>query len=120
MEADDELDDPEYIYVIEDDLWEVHEEADVTTALASYQAVRESLRIETNKRGFGKGKQKGKGKDSDAPPPPAARFGNSNKCQDCQGRKVRARIDVIKLRAKCARCGQVGHLARERVNPPDA
>eukprot|EP00959_Pyramimonas_sp_CCMP1952_P090253 1889321-Pyramimonas_sp.AAC.1 len=34
MEVASELDDgPEYVYVFEDDLWEVHEEADVTAAL---------------------------------------------------------------------------------------
>ena len=29
-------------------------------------------------------------------------------------------IDVLKLRTKCARCGQVCHCARECVNAPDA
>eukprot|EP00959_Pyramimonas_sp_CCMP1952_P235087 4912547-Pyramimonas_sp.AAC.1 len=78
MNEDDDPDDEEYVYVFEDDLWEVHEEADVTTALASYQAVRASLRDEKNRRGFHKGgKGSGKDKGGGYPSPPVARFGAS-------------------------------------------
>ena len=49
-----ELDDgdPDIICVMEGVTSEVHEEADIATALASYQAVRGPLRQEKNKNGL--------------------------------------------------------------------
>ncbi len=41
---DDDDDDLEFVYLYENGLWGHHDEADVTTAFASYQAVRAALK----------------------------------------------------------------------------
>ena len=112
------------MYVLEEDLREVHAEEDITVALATYQAVRDSLRTQKNQRGyFGKGKGAASSKGSSSSTshtPPTVRFRGKGDKGSGKFNRVRVHIDVLKLRTKCARCGQVGHWARECVNPPDA
>lgn len=92
----------------------VYEEAEIQEALATYQQVRKAIQEQKTGRGYyapgssssgkGFGKSIGKNKTS---------FKFTSK-----GTKVH--VDLLKLRTKCARCGQVGHWARECQNEPDA
>ncbi|CAK9020221.1 Copia protein [Durusdinium trenchii] len=96
----------DYVYVGEDVLNHVYEEAEIQEALAAYQQVRKAIQEQKTGRGYyapgssssgkGFGKSIGKNKTS---------FKFTSK-----GTKVH--VDLLKLRTKCARCGQVGHWAR--------
>ena len=103
---DEESDyDEEYVYLQQGDLQEVYDEAEVQQALATYQQVRKALQDQKNARKyypFERPKGKGEGK---------------TKSGGKQGVKVH--ISMLKLRTKCAKCGQTGHWAAECVNPPD-
>ncbi|CAE7216976.1 GIP [Symbiodinium sp. CCMP2592] len=106
-EQEEESDhDEEYIYMEQSDLQEVYEEAEVKQALATYQQVRRALQEQKNARDYyptekPKGKGKGTGKKGDR------RAG------------TRIHISMLKLRTKCAKCGQIGHWAAECTNQPD-
>ena len=86
----------EYIYVVEGDLDGIYEEQDMLEALASYREVRQALKEQKTNRGYfpgkglGGGTVKGKGKG-----------------------KVRIHKEQLKLRTRCWRCGQIGHISAE-------
>ena len=102
-------DDPSYVWVGEGDLSEVFNEEDLQHALATYQEVRRAIREQKiNRSSWNKGKGKSYGK---LPGPFKTKA-------DLGARKVH--IDMLKLRTKCAKCGQVGHWAKECSSPPDS
>ncbi|CAE7818610.1 RE1 [Symbiodinium sp. CCMP2592] len=84
--------DDDYVYVSAGELQDVYDEEEMQEALATYQEVRRSLRDQRNARGFY-----------------PVKF---------SGGKVH--IDMLKLRTRCARCGCLGHWAKECRNPPDS
>lgn len=75
-------------------------------ALATSQEVRRALRDQKVQQNTWKGKGKGKSK-SKFPSP-------------FRGNRRRVHVDLVNLRTKCARCGQVGHWAKECAGTPDA
>eukprot|EP00435_Cladocopium_sp_Y103_P038583 s3836_g10.t1 len=92
--------DEEYIYVADGDLDVIY----VVEALASYQQVRQQLKEQRLGRGFypGKGQRPGaKGKG----------FGKD-------GGKTKVHREHLKLRTRCWRCHQVGHISSECTNKP--
>eukprot|EP00435_Cladocopium_sp_Y103_P009169 s1995_g2.t1 len=121
-EGDDEEDSEEYVYLGESDLQQVYEESELQEALATYQQVRKAIKEQKTGRGYygpksqssstgssalkGGGGFKGKGGP--------IRFGGKG------GGGARVHVDLLKLRTKCAKCGQIGHWAKECVNEPDA
>ena len=104
-----EEDDEDYVCGDLADLAEVYEEADIQEALATYQ-VRKALRDQRNSRGAW-GKSGGKGGGKSFPGPFRARNDVGTK---------RIHVEMLKLRTKCARCGQIGHWAKECRNPQDS
>ncbi len=94
-------DDENVVYLQEGDLDEVIDEEDMMAALASYQEIRRAVREQDKGRGyykggFGKGFGKGKGK----------------------GKWQRVHREQLKLRTRCWRCQQLGHISRECRNDP--
>lgn len=103
-----EEEDPDYVWIGDGDLNEIYDEEDLQHALATYQEVRKAIRDQrTNRQSWGKGK----GKDTRRFPGP---FKNRS---DAGARRIH--VDMLKLRTKCARCGQVGHWAKECQGQPD-
>ena len=101
-----EEEDPDYVWINDGDLAEVYEEADIQEALATYQEVRKALRDQrTSRSSWGKGAGKGYS-------------GPFRPRQEAGSRKVH--VEMLKLRTKCARCGQIGHWAKECRNPQDS
>ena len=110
MEEDDaEIE--QFVYLADGDLDQILEEDDVHAALATYQQVRKALRDQKNSRGFKGGKSFNKGYGTKV-----NNFGG--KLQFGQSGN-RVHIESLKLRTRCARCGMVGHWAKECVNQPD-
>ncbi len=90
-----------FVYLQEGDLNEVMNEDDVVAALATYQDVRRAMKEQQKGRGFyGKGNQKGK-------------FNGKGK-----GRWQKFHVEQLKLRTRCWRCNQVGHISTECKNEP--
>ena len=86
--------DDEFIFVAEGDLDVIYEEKDMLEALASYKEVRQALKDQKTNRGYYPGKgfhgSKGKGKG-----------------------KTRIHKEQLKLRTKCWKCCQIGHISAE-------
>ncbi|CAE7573255.1 RE1 [Symbiodinium sp. CCMP2592] len=123
--ADSDLDE-EYVYIGEDDLKEIYEEEHVMEALATYQDIRKSIRDQRNSRGYfptGKGGKRDHGKDRGKgvgkQKPVLDIKGAPKNPMKFSGKGTKVHVDLLKLRTKCARCGVVGHWARECRNPPD-
>ena len=106
---EDDADLENYVYVEEGDLNQVFEEADLHEALATYQEVRRALRDQRTSRGWHP-PSKGGGKGT---------FGGGGKSSLHFGKGSRVHIETLKLRTKCAKCGVIGHWARECTSSPD-
>ena len=104
VEPEDAFDDDEYIFLEESDQGQVMEEEDVQLALATYQEIRKAINAQQKGRQFYNGKGAGRGSQG---------FKNFFKG------KQKIRVEELKLRTRCGRCGQVGHWAKECVNEPD-
>eukprot|EP00435_Cladocopium_sp_Y103_P049714 s859_g15.t1 len=101
----------QHVYLADGDLDQIFDEDDVHAALATYQQVRKAIRDQKTARGFKSGKSFGKGYGTKV-----NNYGG--KLQFGQtGTKVH--IESLKLRTRCARCGMVGHWAKECSNQPD-
>ena len=106
MESDPEGgDSDQFVYVGEGDLDQIFEEGDLHHALATYQQVRRAIKDQKNARGFPFGGVKGKGK------------GKSGKGDDRAMKRVH--VEQLKLRTRCARCGAIGHWAKECTGAMD-
>ena len=124
FEEQDE-DSEDYVYVGERDLEEIMEEEEVQEALASYQQVRKAIKDQKTSRGYydsrssgGRGKGSGSGKGGKL----SFSMG-SGRIQfkgGGQSHGARVHIDMLKLRTRCAKCGVIGHWAKECTNEPDA
>ena len=127
LEAQEDSDDEDYVYIGEGEMQEIFDEEHVQEALATYQDVRKSLRDQKNSRGYypqpsGRGAsppgRKGKGRGKDSRPTLAFKGKNRDYVKFTKnGTKIH--VDMLKLRTRCARCGAIGHWAKECRNPPD-
>ena len=101
----DEDDDGQFVYLEDGDLDKVFDESEVQIVLATYQEIRKAIHSNQKGRQFYRGSNKGKGKGS---------YGS-----DFLKGKRKVHIEQLKLRTRCARCGTVGHWARECTSAPD-
>ena len=119
--------DDDYVYIGEGEMQEIYDEEHVQEALATYQDVRRSIREQKNSRGFyprgrgrssEKGSSKGFGRKGSAGKPTLGLKGKDPVRFTKGGTKIH--VDMLKLRTRCARCGAIGHWAKECQNAPDA
>ena len=95
----------QWVYIEEGDADKIWDEAEVQVALATYQEVRKAINAhQKNRQYYGGGKGDGRG--------------SSTYKSFVRGKK-KIRIEELKLRTKCGRCGLTGHWAKECNNPPD-
>ncbi len=99
-EVEGEVSDGDHIFIAEGDLDVIYEEPEMLEALASYQEVRQALKDQRTNRGYfpgkgGGGYGKGKGKG-----------------------KFKVHREQLKLRTRCWRCQQIGHISAECTNKP--
>ncbi len=99
-----------YVYMMEGDMNQIFDEGPLQEALATYQQVRKAIRDQRNSRGWSKGYGKGKG---------SVGFGGGVRGGLHFDRGSKIHIESLKLRTKCAKCGVVGHWARECTGVPD-
>ena len=92
----------QYVFLDEGDMDRIFEEPEIQVVLASYQEVRKAIQNKQKGRQFFKG---GKGRGS-----PWQNFTKG---------KQRVHVEQLKLRTRCARCGAIGHWARECRAPED-
>ena len=102
---DEVLEDDTVVFIEERDGDPFYEEDEVQIALATYQEVRKAINAQQKGRQY-YGNHKGAGRGS----------GGFNSY--FRGKK-KIKIEELKLRTKCGRCGLVGHWAKECANPPD-
>ena len=106
-EGDEDIEN--FVYIGEGDLDQVFDEEELHEALATYQQVRKALRDQRTERGWAP-QSKGNGKIN---------FGSQGIGGFRFGKGSRVHIESLKLRTRCAKCGSIGHWARECTNPPD-
>lgn len=111
-EAESDFEIENYVYMNEGDMDQIFDEQGLQEALATYQQMRKAIRDQRNSRGWSKSSGKGSASGKIA-----FGIGNCGGLQFNQGSKVH--IESLKLRTRCARCGVVGHWARECTSPPD-
>lgn len=109
-EAADDEDSEDYVYLGDNDLNEIYEEEEVQEALNTYQQVRKAIKEQKVSRGFFNPKGQGKG---------YGKFKEQSNIKFSQ-RGAKVHVDVLKLRTRCAKCGQIGHWAKECSNEPDS
>ncbi|CAE8633673.1 unnamed protein product, partial [Polarella glacialis] len=118
--------DENFVYMTLDEMKDTYTEEEINEIFASYQEMRKNIADKKLGRGFfqpktgggGKGKDKGfkggkfKGKGGNG----KGKGGDKDKDKE----KMRVHVELLKLRTKCARCGQVGHWAKECQNRADS
>ena len=97
----------QYVYLSEHDENRIYDESEVQMVLATYQEVRKAIQGRQKGRQY-YNPQKGKGKERGSP------------WQDFVKDKKRIHIEQLKLRTRCAKCGNVGHWAKECKNSEDS
>lgn len=105
VELEDLDDDEQYIYMEEQEADQVFDEDEVQIALATYQEVRKAINLQQKNRQYYRGGQRGSTGQAGA--------------REFFRNKRKMKIEELKLRTRCGRCGAVGHWAKECNNPPD-
>ena len=101
QEQETKQSDGEHIFVAEGDLDVIYEEPEMLEALASYQEVRQALKDQRNSRGYFPGKG-------------GFSYGKGGKGKG----KFKVHREQLKLRTRCWRCQQIGHISAECTNKP--
>lgn len=100
-EVDADENEEQYVFLDEGDMNRVFEEPELQVVLASYQEVRKAIQDKQKGRQFFKGK------------------GRGSPWQSFTKGKQKVHIEQLKLRTRCAKCGAIGHWARECRAPED-